>query len=179
MDQADSVHSTPPLNSSAANTNIVEFRRPASNLPRVVSPQPSGDEPLSPWMARAEQEKTSRIVKAGTAYCCSKAALAPGFIADHTCDRVFAGFEGIVGEKHVRNADRSMKELVKLMDAAAGVPAVELRSLASVAGFVLKEADENQIDMNNEELKFLKSFARLVARLSKEQYNRESALLRS
>jgi hypothetical protein len=160
-------------------TNVVEFRRPPLNLPRVASPHPAGEEPLSPWRARAEHEKTSRIIKAGTDYCCSKSALAPGFVADHTCDGVFAGFGGIVGERHVRSADRSMKELIRLMESAAGVMAVELWSLASVAGYVLKESDENEIDTNGDELKFLKSFARLVGRLSREQYDRESASLQS
>jgi hypothetical protein len=54
-----------------------------------------------------------------------------------------------------------------------------LWSLASVAGYVLKESDENEIDTNGDELKFLKSFARLVGRLSREQYDRESASLQS
>jgi hypothetical protein len=160
-------------------TNVVEFLRPPLNLPRIPSPHPAGEGPLSPWMAGAEHEKTSRIIKAGTDYCCNKSALAPGFVADHTCDGVFAGFGGIVGERHVRKADRSMKELVRLMESASGVMAVELWSLASVAGYLLKEFEENEIDMNGDELKFLKSFARLVGRLSREQYDREGASLKS
>jgi hypothetical protein len=159
--------------------NVVEFRRPALNLPQVASPQPAGGEPLSPWRARAEHEKTSSIIKAGTAYCCSKSTLAAGFIADHTCDGVFAGFGGIVGEKHVRTADRSMRELARLMDAAGGLMTVELWALASVAGFVLQESDESGIDIDDNELIFFKSFARLVGRRCKEQYERESATLRS
>jgi hypothetical protein len=159
--------------------NVVEFRRPALDPPNVIPPQPSEGKRVSPWKARAEHEKTSSIIKAGTAYCCSKSTLPAGFVADHTCDGVFAGFGGIVGEKHIRTADRSMRELVKLMDSAAGVMSVELWSLASVAGFVLKESDDSGIDMDDAELGFLKSFARLVGRLSKEQYDRESAALRS
>ena len=38
------------------------------------------------------------------AYCCSQSTCAPGFIADHTCDGVFAGYGGIVGAKHVKVA---------------------------------------------------------------------------
>jgi hypothetical protein len=179
MDSIDSAHNASLLNAAVANTNVVEFRPPTLNLPWAASPQRSEGEPLSLWKARAEHEKTSSIIKAGTAYCCSKSTLAAGFIADHTCDGVFAGFGGIVGEKHVRTADRSMRELAKLIDSAAGVMSVELRSLASVAGFVLKESDDSGIDMNGAELTFLKSFARLVGRLSKEQYDRESATLHS
>jgi hypothetical protein len=156
--------------------NVVKFQPPAVNPPRTVSRRV---EPLSPWKARAEHEKTSRIIRAATAYCCSKSTLAPGFIADHTCDGVFAGFGGIVGERHVRSAERSMKTLVRLMESTACVMTVELRSLASVAGYVLKEFEENQIDITGNELEFLKSFARLVDRLSKEQYDRESASLQS
>jgi len=52
------------------------------------------------------------------AYCCSKCTAEPGYIADHTCDGVFAGYGRIVGKKYLKAADRSMCKLVKLMDGA-------------------------------------------------------------
>jgi hypothetical protein len=78
------------------------------------------------------------------AYCCSQSTCAPGFIADHTCDGVFAGYGGIVGDKHMRAAGRAKRKLVKLMDQATGVPTVELWSLASVAGLILKLIEDDE-----------------------------------
>ena len=64
-------------------------------------------------------------MKAAVAYCCSKATAEPGFIADHTRDCVFAG--DIVGGKYGREATRSMRKLVKLMDASPSLMTVERR----------------------------------------------------
>jgi hypothetical protein len=51
---------------------------------------------------------------------------------------------------------------------------VEVWSLASVAGFVLKQTEEVGVELVDEEMEFLKSFARLVERICKDQYNRET-----
>jgi hypothetical protein len=56
---------------------------------------------------------------------------------------------------------------------------VELWSLASAAGFVLKQTEEVGVELVDEEMEFLKSFARLVERVCKDQYNREGEALRS
>ena len=84
-----------------------------------------------------------------------------------------------MGEKYLKAADRSMRKLVKLMDGAAGLMTVEVWSPASVAGFVLKQTEEVGVELVNEEMEFLKSFARLVERLCKDQYNREIEAVRS
>ena len=48
-----------------------------------------------------------------------------------------------------------------------------------VAGFVLKQTEETDVELVDKEMEFLKSFARLVERLCKDQYNRESNAARS
>jgi hypothetical protein len=70
-------------------------------------------------------------------------------------------------------ADRSLRKLVKLADGASGPMTAEVWSLASVAGFVLKQADEAGLELHVDELAFLKSFTRLVERLCEDQYRRE------
>jgi hypothetical protein len=112
------------------------------------------------------------------AYCCHQSTCAPGFIADHTCDGVFAGYGGIVGDKHMRAAGRSKRMLVKLMDQTTNVLTVELWSLASVARYIVKQIEDDK-PFDQEELGFLKSFAGLVERVCKDQYNRESQAVRS
>jgi hypothetical protein len=69
--------------------------------------------------------------------------------------------------------DRSMRKLVKLMNGASGLMTVEVWSLASVAGFVMKQTEEVGIELVDEEMEFLKSFARLVEQICKDQYHRE------
>jgi hypothetical protein len=56
---------------------------------------------------------------------------------------------------------------------------VELWSLASVAGFVLKQTEEVGVELVGEEMEFLKSFAQLVERLCKDQYSRELKAVQS
>jgi hypothetical protein len=149
--------------------------------PRAINPpvQRAEDEGLSPWKARSKHEQTSDVIKAAVAYCCNKCTAEPGYIADHTGDGVFAGYGGIVGEKYLKAADRSIRKLVKLMDGAAGLMTVEVWSLASVAGFVLKQTEEVGVELVDDEMEFLKSFVRLVERICKDQYNRETTAVQS
>jgi len=67
---------------------------------------------------------------------------------------------------------------VKLMDHSTAVQTVELRSLACVAGFVMKQMEDDE-PIEEKEIAFLKSFARLVERLCKDQYKRELHAVRS
>jgi hypothetical protein len=157
------------------SATVLALRPRAINLPV----QRAEAEGLSPWKARSKHEGTSNVIKAAVSYCCSKATAEPGFIADHTCDSVFAGYGGIVGDKHMREAARSMRKLVKLMNGATNLMTVELWSLASVTGSVLKQTEEVGVELDDEEVKFLKSFARLVERICKDQYNRESEAVQS
>jgi hypothetical protein len=76
-------------------------------------------------------------------------------------------------------ADRSTRKLMKLMNGAAGLMTVEVWSLASVASFLLKQTEEVAAELVDEEMEFLKSFARLVERICKDQYNRETEAVRS
>jgi hypothetical protein len=164
-----------PAEKPLSGATVLALRLRAINLPI----RRGEDEGLSPWKARSKHEETSNVIKAAVAYCCSKATAEPGYIADHTCDGVFAGYGGIVGAKYMRDADRSMRKLVKLMDGAAGLMTVEVWSLASAAGFVLKQTEEVGVELVDEEMEFLKSFARLVERICKDQYNRETEAVRS
>jgi len=50
---------------------------------------------------------------------------------------------------------------------------VELWSLAGVASFVMKQADETGVEIVDHEMDSLKSLARLVERRCNEQYHRE------
>jgi hypothetical protein len=84
-----------------------------------------------------------------------------------------------VGGKYMREADRSLRKLVKLMGPADNLMTVELWSLASVASFVLKQADEPGEELQDEEIGFMKSFARLVERVCKDQYHREIKAVQS
>jgi hypothetical protein len=157
------------------SATVLALRPRPINLPV----QRAEGEGLSPWKARNKREETSQVIKAAVAYCCNKCTSEPGFIADHTADGAFAGYGGIVGEKYLKAADRSMRKLVKLMDGAAGLMTVEVWSLASVAGFVLKQTEDVGVELVDEEMEFLKSFARLVERVCKDQYNRESSAVQS
>ena len=56
---------------------------------------------------------------------------------------------------------------------------VELWAIASTAGLVMKQTDETGVELDDQEMAFLKSFARLVGRLCKDQYHREVARGRS
>jgi hypothetical protein len=143
--------------------------------PRAINPpvKTTGAEGLSPWKAGSKREAASDVIKAAVTYCCAKSTAEAGFISDHTRDGVFAGCVGIVGEKYSRDAERSMRKLVKLMDGASGLMTVELRSLASVAGFVIKQIEQLEVDPNDDEMDFLKSFAGLVERFCGDQYDRE------
>ena len=135
-------------------------------------------EGLSPWKARSKREEKSIIIKAAVSYVCNQSTIAAGFIADCTCDSVFAGYGGVVGKKHVTAADRSIRKLTKLMDQSTEVLTVELRSLAGVAGFVMKQMEDDE-PIEEKEIAFLKSFAGLVGRLCKDQYYRETEAVRS
>lgn len=173
-DSNDTVHELIPSKSTksvqlpSTSATVIEFR--SSKIKRR---QPI-HEPASCAMAdKVERERNSHILKAAVTYCCTKSTNAGGFIADHTGDGVFAGFEGIVGGAYLDKADRSFRKLVKLMDRSDDVMTVELWSLASVAGFILKEATEPGMDLIDEEIEYLKSFLRLVGRFCHEQYERE------
>ena len=48
-----------------------------------------------------------------------------------------------------------------------------------MAGVVLKQTEEVGVELVDEEMKFLKSFAQLVERLCKDQYHREIEAVRS
>jgi hypothetical protein len=58
-------------------------------------------------------------------YVCNKSTAGPGYIADHTGDGVFAGHGGIVGEKYLNAADRSLRKLIKLIEKAKNPLTVE------------------------------------------------------
>jgi hypothetical protein len=150
--------------------NILRF--PATNPPRLEQLSAKG---ISP--ATRDNENTSQIIEAAVAYCCSKGTYEFGFIADHTGNCVFASHEGVVGKRHQDAAYRSICKLTKLMDRPRGLMTVEVISLASVANFVLKQTENPDIDFEfaDEELQFLKSFARLVEQLCKDQYHRDLA----
>ena len=168
-DSPNAVHALLP------SATVLELR------PRAINPpiQRAEDEGLSPWKAGSKREAASDVIKAAVTYCCSKATAEPGYIADHTRDGVFAGCCGIVGDKHTRTADRSLRKLVKLMDGATGLMTVEVWSLASVASLVLKQSDEFDGELEDKEISFMKSFTRLVERLCKDQYHRETQAVRS
>lgn len=84
-----------------------------------------------------------------------------------------------MGEKHVKGADRSIRKLVKLMNQpSTGMLTVELRSLACVAGYVMKQMEDDE-PIEEKEIAFLRSFARLVERLCEDQYKRELQAVRS
>lgn len=164
--------SVKPAEAPLPSATILEMRPRAINL-LAQRPEYEG---LSPWKAKSKHEETSSIIKAAVTYICNQSAWAPGFIADHTCDGVFAG--GIVGDKHTRAAARSKRKLVNLMDQATTVLTVELWSLASVVRFVVKQIEDDE-PFDQEELRFLKSFAGLVERLCEDQYKRELQAVKS
>jgi hypothetical protein len=175
-DSSDTVHELNPSKPSkpaqqpSKSATVIELKSS-----KVKRPPPSIPcEPASSSMAdKIDLEKNSHILKAAVTYCCTKATGAAGFIADHTGDGVLAGYEGIVGGPYLAKAERSLRKLVKLMDQADDVMTVELRSLAGVAGFILKEADEPGMEIVDDEMEYLKSFLRLVGRFCHERYECE------
>jgi hypothetical protein len=149
--------------------------------PRAINPpiQRTAGEGLSPKDARSKREATSDVIKAAVTYCCSKVTAEPGYIADHTFNGVFAGYGGIVGDKYMREAARPMRKLAKLMNGTKGLVTVELWAIASVAGVVMKQTEETGVELIDEEMEFLKSFAKLVERFCEDQYDRECKAVRS
>lgn len=152
---------------------VIKFRPPqvGNQLPMTMDqPEP---------MTMDQPEQNSRIIKAAVTYCCGKATAAGGFIADHTGDALFGGYGGIVAGPYLDRADRSLRKLTKLMDQADDVMTGELWSLASVAGLIVKEAQEPGGEVIDEELDYLKSFTRLVERSCHVRYEREWKAARS
>ena len=175
-DSNDTVHelipskSPKPAQLPSTSATVIELKPSKPKQPRRAATH----EPSSCSKAdKVEREKNSQVLNAAVTYCCTKATGAAGFIADHTGDGVFAGYGGIVGGAYLDKAERSLRKLVKLMDQPDAVMTVELWSLAGVAGFILKEADEPGIEILDEEMEYLKSFLRLVGRFCHEQYERE------
>ena len=175
-DSNDTVHelipskSPKPAQLPPTSATVIELKPSKAKRPR----QPVACEPPSSSKAdKVEREKDSRILKAAVTYCCTKSTDAGGFIADHTGDGIFAGYDGIVGGAYLDKAERSFRKLMKLMNQTDDVMTVELWSLASVAGFILKEATEPGMELVDEEMEYLKSFLRLVGRFCHEQYERE------
>jgi len=168
-DETPTGDSPKPAQDPVPSAIILELRPRAINLP-VQRPE---DEGLSPWKAKSKREETSELIKAAVAYCCSMATAEAGYIADHTCNGVFAGYGGIIGDKHMRAADRSLRKLVKLMNGATDLMTVELWSLASVSVFIMNKGKEPGEEIESEEMEFLQSFARLTERICKVQYDRE------
>jgi hypothetical protein len=191
--RAESVHAFPPqpaVGQPGGESLTSESSKPAEGLPsatvielrsRAINPpvQRAEYEGLSPWKARSKREESSSIIKTAVSYVCNKSTAEPGYIADHTGDGVFAGYGGIVGEKYLNAADRSLCKLIKLTEKAKNPLTVELWSLASVAGFVIKLGTEPGAELQDDEIAFLKSFAGLVERVCKDQYHRETEVVRS
>jgi hypothetical protein len=140
-------------------------------VPCEVSPSSKAD--------KIEHEKNSQILKTAVTYCCSKATAAASFVADHTGESLFAGYDGIVGGAHLDKAERSLRKLIKLMNRSDDLLTVELWSLASVTGFILREADEPGIELEEEQREYLKSFVRVVERQCHTRYEQEWAAAHS
>jgi hypothetical protein len=175
-DSSDTVHelnpskSSKPAQQTSKSATVIELKPSKATRP----PRPIPCEPASSSIDdKVECEKNSRILNAAVTYCCTKATGAAGFIADHTGDGVLAGYDGIVGGPYLDKAERSLRKLVKLMNQTNDVMTVELWSLAGVAGFILKVADEPGMEIVDEEMEYLKSFLRLVGRFCHERYERE------
>ena len=122
---------------------------------------------------KSEGESRSPILKATVTYACGKGSATASFIADHTGNMLFGGHGGIVAGPLLDRADRSLRKLVKLMDQTDEVLTVELWSLAAVAALVLKEAEDPGAELLAHELRYLKSFLRLVERQCADRYGRE------
>lgn len=69
---------------------MTRMRPHAINLPA----QRAEYEGLSPWKAMSKREEQSLIIKAAVSYVCSQSTIEAGYIVDHTCDGVFAGWRG-------------------------------------------------------------------------------------
>ena len=177
-DSNDTVHdliipskSLKPAQLPSTSATVIELKLAARKAEPPAKPRDRHRSPAKIDMI--DMEKKSQILKMAVTYCCSKSAGTGGFIADHTGDSLFAGYDGIVGGAHLDKAYRSSRKLIKLMNQADDVMTVELRSLASVAGLILQEAEEPGMELIDRELEYLKSFVRLVGRYCHEQYERE------
>lgn len=165
-----------PAQLPSTSATVIELKPSKAKRPRGPV---ACEHPSSTKADMVEREENSLILKAAVTYCCTRSTDAGGFIADHTGDGMFAGHDGIVGGAYLDKAERSFRKLVKLMDKADDVMTVELWSVASVAGFILKEATETGVELIDEEIEYLKSFLGLVGRFCHEQYEREWSAVHS
>jgi hypothetical protein len=153
--------------------NVVEFPRPPAVLSTVPSTQKGCASQREQCDLRDQIEGGSPIIKAATIFTSCQAAREAGYIADKTFDGLYAGYDGIVGDKYVKGSERALAKLARLVNRADVVMTVELRSLTKVAGFIMKEKKDHGYEIEAEREDFLRAFAGLIDRLAEAQHERE------
>ncbi len=187
MIEADSVRSTPPLNSSASNIIDLSAARTAARDAAATRRQPGGKTLASglPESAEAailnlpnapdpidELDRASEILRAAVTYTSLNGAYNGAWRAEHTGNSTVAE---MVTDGMWRRRAQALRKLTRLMNKADTVRTVELWSVASVADVVMDQYGDGESGKNLEpfEVHFLRSFFRLIERDCEQRRNTE------
>lgn len=164
MTEADSVHSTPPLNASANNIIDLSAARAAATPPAAlenVAEIPT--QPPSRLDTEEELDRASQIMRAAVTYTSINGAINGAWRAEHTGNSTIAE---IVIEGMCERRNAALRKLTRLMKKTSAVRTVELWSLASLADVVMDQSGDEESGRNLEafEIAFLRSLFRLIER---------------
>jgi hypothetical protein len=160
MTEADSVHSTPPTNTSA---NIIDLSaaRAAANAAVLAQIIPAA--PPSRLDTEEELDRASAIMRCAVTYTSLNGALNGAWIAEHTGNSTIAE---IVNKGVWERRDAMLRKLTRLMRKAEKVRTVELWSIASTAKVVMNQNGDGESGRNLQdfEIAFLQSLLELIER---------------
>ncbi len=161
MTQADSVHSTPPTNTSASNIIDLDAARDAATAAVVAKMNP--EQPRSRLDTEEELDRVSAIMRCAVTYTSINGAINGAWRAEHTGNSTVAEIV-IDGMWERRNA--VLRKLTRLMKKASEIRTVELWSLASLADVVMDQQGDEASGGSLEpfEIEFMRSLFRLVER---------------
>ncbi|MCG2639670.1 MULTISPECIES: hypothetical protein [Bradyrhizobium] len=165
MTEADSVHSTPPLNSSASNVIDLSAARAAAE---PAAPAPLGTiakvkRLAPPPKSEEELDRESKIMRAAVTYTALNGLWNGAWIAEHTGNSTVAE---IVVEGVCERRDAVLRKLTRLIRKTEAARTVEIWSLASVAKVVLNQNgdEESGRNLRDFEILFLQSMFELIER---------------
>ena len=161
----------PPEPTERPSAAVVRF--PRRRVARLRAQQPDDGATFD------DRERASKILKAATTFTACCAAYDGAWKAERTGNGLFAGGDGIVGERFCNGAENALARLTRLVRKADEntIMTVELRSVAAVAGFILDREREqgcsSDVSLDRGQVEFLMAFAALVDRVGYGQYHRE------
>jgi hypothetical protein len=159
MTEADSVHSTPPTNTSA---NIIDLSAARASATEAIAAQIPA-EPPSRLKTEEELDRVSAIMRCAVTYTSINGAINGAWRAEHTGNSTVAD---IVIEGVFERRNEVLRKLTRLMKKASAVRTVELWSLASLADVVMDQQGDEASggSLDPFEIEFMRSLFRLVER---------------